>query len=81
MLKRALSDGQVWLAFGMACLALFFALEHWAGASSAIEFIRGFFIGVAIAAFVGAMVLPLVQPGQPAQKPAARPTPSKRSRR
>jgi len=81
MYKRALSDGNVWLAFGMACFALFFALEHWAGTSPTVEFIRGFLIGLAIVAFGAAMAMRIAQHNQSPQKPARRSTPSKKSRR
>jgi hypothetical protein len=81
MFKRALRDGKVWLAVGMACFALFFALEHWAGTSSTVEFIRGFLIGLSVVAFVGAAVMLIAEHGQPPQKPAARSAASKRSRR
>jgi hypothetical protein len=81
MFKRALSDGKVWLAVGMVCFALFFALEHWAGTSSTIEFIRGFLIGLSVVGFAGAAVMLILEHGQPPQKPAARPAPSKKSRR
>jgi len=65
----------------LACFALFFALEHWAGASPTIEFIRGFLIGLAIVAFGAAMVLLTVQHRQARQKPVGRSTPSKKARR
>ena len=81
MYKRALSDGNVWLAAGMACFALFFALEHWAGTSPTVEFIRGFLIGLAIVAFGGATALLIAQHNQSQQKPARRPAPSKKGRR
>jgi hypothetical protein len=81
MYKQALSDGNVWLAVGMTCFALFFALEHWVGTSPTVEFIRGFLIGLAIVAFGAATALLIVQHSRPRQKPATRPTPSKKGRR
>jgi len=81
MSKRALSDGNVWLAVGMVCFALFFALEHWAGTSPTVEFVRGFLIGLAIVAFGAATAMLIVQHSQPRQKPASRSTPSKKGRR
>lgn len=81
MYKRALADGNVWLAVGLACFALFFALEQWAGTSSTLEFIRGFLIGLALVAFGAAAVLLIVQHGQVQQKPASRPAPPKKGRR
>jgi hypothetical protein len=81
MYKRALSDGNVWLAVGMACFALFFALEHWAGTSPAVEFIRGFLIGLAIVAFGAATAMLIVRHNQSPQKPARKSTPSRKGRR
>ena len=81
MYKKALSDGNVWLAFGMACFALYFALEHWAGTSPTVEFVRGFLIGLAIVAFGAATVMLIAQHSQAPKKPASRSTPSKKSRR
>ena len=81
MNKGSLSDGNVWLAAGMACFALFFALEQWAGTSPTVEFIRGFLIGLAIVAFGAATALLVVRHNQSQQKPARRPTPSKKGRR
>jgi hypothetical protein len=81
MLRKALNDGNVWLAIGMACFALFFALEHWAGTSSAVEFARGALIGLAIVAF-GAAVVMLVRQQAPASgKAVRRPAPPKKGRR
>jgi hypothetical protein len=81
MYKRALSDGNVWLAAGMACFALFFALEHWAGTSPTVEFIRGFLIGLAIVAFGAAIVLLAAQHSPSRQKPVGRSAPAKKGRR
>jgi hypothetical protein len=81
MLKQALSDGSVWLAIGMACFALFFALEHWAGTNATVEFIRGFLIGLAIVAFGAAIVMLAAQHSPSRQKPAGRSTPTKKGRR
>jgi hypothetical protein len=80
MFKQALSDGNVWLAIGMTCFALFFALEHWAGTSSTIEFIRGFLIGLATVAFGAAIVMLAAQHSPSRQKAASKPTPPKKSR-
>lgn len=81
MYRQALSDGHVWLAVGMICLALFFALEHWVGTSPTVEFIRGFLIGLAIVAFGAATAMLIVQHSQSRQKPARRSRPSKKGRR
>jgi len=81
MFKRALSDGNVWFASGMACFALFFALEHWAGTSSAVEFIRGFLIGLALVAFGVATALLIAQHKQDSRRPASKPAPAKKGRR
>jgi hypothetical protein len=81
MLKRALSDGNVWLAIGMSCLALFFALEHWAGTGPTVEFIRGFLIGLALVAFGTATAVLIAQPNQAPRKPASRQAPAKKGRR
>ena len=81
MFKRALIDGNVWLAFGMACLALFFALEHWAGTSPAVEFLRGFLIGLALVAF-GVATAVLIALHNPApKKPVSRSVSAKKGRR
>ena len=81
MFKQALSDGNVWVAIGMACFALFFALEHWAGTSPTVEFIRGFLIGLAIIAFSAATAMMIAQHNQVPQKPAGRSTSTKKGRR
>ena len=81
MYKKAFGDGNVWLAAGMTCFALFFALQQWAGTSPTVEFIRGFLIGLALVAFGAATVLLVVQHGQLQRKPAGKPTPSRKARR
>lgn len=81
MFKQALQDGNVWLAIGLFCLALFFALEQWVGPNSSVEFIFGLFIGLATAAFAVSIVLLVLRAGQQAQKPAQRTAPSKKPRR
>jgi hypothetical protein len=81
MSRRALSDGNVWLAIGMACFALFFALEHWAGTSPTVEFIRGFLIGLALVAFGAATAVLIAQHNQAPRKPASRPASAKKGRR
>lgn len=81
MLKRALSDGNAWLAAGMVCFALFFALEHWAGTSGAVEFIRGFLIGLALVAFGAATAVLIAQHNQAPQKPVSRSASAKKGRR
>ena len=81
MFKRALSDGNVWLAVGMFCFALFFALEHWAGTSSPVEFVRGFLIGLAIVAFGAATAMLIAQRNQAPQKPVGKSTSAKKGRR
>ncbi len=81
MFKQALRDGNVWLAVGMACFALFFALEHWAGTSPTVEFIRGFIIGLAAVAFGAAIVMLAAQHSPSRGKPAGKSTPAKKSRR
>jgi hypothetical protein len=77
MFRKALNDGNVWLASGMLCFALFFALEYWAGISPVVNFLRGAFIGLAIVAF-GAAVAMLARQEKPADR---RPAPSKKGRR
>lgn len=81
MYKRALSDGNVWLAVGMVCFALFFALEHWAGTGPAVAFVRGFLIGLAVVAFGAATAMLVVQHNQSRQKPASKSTAAKKGRR
>jgi hypothetical protein len=81
VLKRTLSDGNVWLVFGMACFALFFALEHWTGASPAVEFVRGFLIGLALVAFGAATAVLITQHNQAPQKPVSRYASAKKGRR
>lgn len=81
MFKRALSDGNVWLAIGMVCFALFFALEHWAGTSPAVELVRGFLIGLALVAFGSATAVLIARHNQTPQKPVSRSASVKKGRR
>ena len=81
MFKRALRDGDVWLAIGMVCFALFFALEQWAGTSLTVEFIRGFLIGLAIVAFGAATAMLIAQHNQAPKKRASRSASAKTGRR
>jgi hypothetical protein len=81
MFIRALRDGNVWLAIGMVCLALFFALEHWAGTSPTVGFVRGFLIGLALVAFGVATAMLIAQHNQAPQKPASRSASAKKGRR
>ena len=81
MFRRALTDGNVWLAFGMACFALFFALEHWAGTSAAVEFARGALIGLALVAFGAAVFMLARRDAQPAPTVPPRPSATKKPRR
>ena len=81
MFIRALRDGNVWFAGGMVCFALFFALEHWAGTSPTVEFIRGFLIGLALVAFGAATALLIARHKQTPQKPASRSASAKKGRR
>lgn len=81
MFKQALQDGNVWLAVGLFCLALFFALEQWVGVTPAVEFVLGLLIGLATAAFAVSIVMLVLRAGQRAQRPAQRTAPSKKPRR
>jgi hypothetical protein len=80
MFQRAVRDANVWLAFGMACLALFFALEHWAGTSATVEWIRGFLIGLAFVAFGATTVVLIAQHNQVPRRPASRAAAAKKRR-
>ena len=80
MFKRALSDGNVWLAAGMFCFALFFALELWAGTNPTVEFIRGFLIGLALVAFGAATAVLIAEHNQAPRKPASRTAAAKKGR-
>lgn len=81
MSRQALTDGNVWVAIGLACFALFFALEQWAGTSPAVEFIRGFLIGLALVAFGAAAAMLIAGHNQAPKKPAGRPASAKKGRR
>jgi hypothetical protein len=81
MFSRVLSDGSVWLAFGLACFALFFALEYWAGTSATIDFIRGVLIGMSLAAFAGATVMLAQKAASSTEKTVRKPAPSRKGRR
>ena len=81
MIQRALRDGNVWLALGMLWLGLYFGLEQWSGTGGAPDFLRGFFVGLAIVAYAVSFAMLVSRHADSPQKPARKSSPRPKGRR
>ncbi|MHB1293884.1 MAG: hypothetical protein ACYC4R_02705 [Anaerolineae bacterium] len=73
MFNKIIRDGHVSVAFGLFCASVALMLSRWAG-SAAVDFIQGFFTGIALVAFGLATVVFVLRaraPETPAVAPRA----------